>query len=238
MENKIDQFFKDKIENHPLPPSQDAWNKVEASLSKKNKVAVWRIAAAVLLTGALISLVIWSQQDSVADKSITETDASVKDNSIKDKAVPQSPAVANKIESKSSTKSSVKTVSPKINSRPDQIKREETENLAAKTQTTIPSNDPTVAIAANNNEEKINAEATQAPTVASTKQKPIKLEFTLDDYSSEQSVATVSEEKSSGFKKVWNLAREVKNGDGPVREIKNELFALNFKKNKTAGNSK
>jgi len=45
-------------------------------------------------------------------------------------------------------------------------------------------------------------------------------------------VATTSEEKSSGLKKVWDLAREVKNGDGLVHEIKNELFALNFKKSK------
>ena len=85
---------------------------------------------------------------------------------------------------------------------------------------------------ASEDKEKINSKATPPTTITSTRQKPIKLEFTLEDFSSEQPVATVNEEKSSGLKKVWDLAREVKNGDGPVHEIKNELFALNFRKNK------
>ena len=80
-------------------------------------------------------------------------------------------------------------------------------------------------------EEKIKPEATPAATIASTRQKSIKLEFTLEDFSSAPPEATV-EAKSSGLKKVWDLAREVKNGDRPVRDIKNELFAFNFRKNK------
>jgi len=71
-----------------------------------------------------------------------------------------------------------------------------------------------------------------ADYVSSKFVKPIKLEFTLEDLPSEQPVATVNEERSSGLKKVWEMAREVKNGEGPVREMKNELFALSFKKSK------
>jgi hypothetical protein len=235
MENNIDQFFKDKMEGHSLPPSQEAWGKVEANLSKKNNVASWRIAAAVLISGALISLLIWSQQDSVKNKPATVAGILPKDNSIRKKTTAQNSSnnEKGKIES-SDNKSSIKLSTSKIQALPNQNKKDESEKVTPKTQTTIvETSDPKpAAVKETNKEEKINTEATRPATIASTKQKPIKLEFTLDDYSSDQPVATVSEEKNSGLKKVWNLAREVKNGDGPVREIKNELFALNFKKNK------
>ncbi len=238
MENNIDQFFKDKIEGHSLPPSQEVWRKVEANLTKKNNVAVWRIAAAVLITGALISLLIWSQQDSVKNKPATLAGILPKDNLIRKKNAPQNSSIDKKGKVKSfNNTSSIKPSTSKIqtkSNKSNQNKKEETEILTPKTQAAIieTSNQTLAVVKENNKEEKINREATQPATVASTKQKPIKLEFTLDDFSSEQQVATVNEEKNSGLKKVWNLAREVKNGDGPVREIKNELFALNFKKNK------
>jgi hypothetical protein len=80
------------------------------------------------------------------------------------------------------------------------------------------------------NEEKINDKATPGPEVASTRQKPIKLEFTLEALPSEETVATTTEEKSTGIKKVLNLAREMKQGEGlsSLREKKDELLAHNF----------
>ncbi|MBI3482347.1 MAG: hypothetical protein HY015_05145 [Bacteroidetes bacterium] len=60
--DRVDQFFKNKLEDHTIAPSENAWAKVEAGLSKKNNVIVWRWAAAVLLMGALISIIYWSQR--------------------------------------------------------------------------------------------------------------------------------------------------------------------------------
>ncbi|MFM8739807.1 MAG: hypothetical protein ACKOC0_06340, partial [Cytophagales bacterium] len=52
--NKMDELFKNKLENHSLPPSAEAWEKVEHQLEKKSKPVIWwRAAAAVLLVGAM-----------------------------------------------------------------------------------------------------------------------------------------------------------------------------------------
>jgi len=245
MENKIDQFFKNKLEGHNLPPSEEAWAKVEANLSKKNNVVIWRIAAAILVAGALISVIIWSQRDEKSNEQIFATKKSNKD-SAKEKTAPQISFVEKKKEVKlKNTKSSStppQLASPQTENKTDQKENNETETPVEKLiATEVEKNKSSVANAfvetsavkeASEDKEKINTKATPLTVIASTKQKPIKLEFTLDDISSEQPVATASEEKSSGLKKVWDLAREVKNGDGPVHEIKNELFALNFKKSK------
>lgn len=243
MENKIDQFFKDKLESHLLPPSEEAWAKVEANLSKKNNAIVWRIAAAILITGALVSIIIWSQQGSEKNQQVITENKSQKNNQIKEKSKPQISSVEKTNEIKSSPSKSPmvtslpRSVSPHAENKSDRKEKIETEMWSVKTQTTAMS----VSIVEKNkssfaktseDKENIKQEATQPATIASTKQKPIKLEFTLEDFSPEQPVATVTEEKSTGLKKVWELAREVKNGEGPVHEMKNELFAFNFRKNK------
>jgi len=66
---KVDKFFKDKLESHSVAPPDGAWAKVESNLSKKNNVIAWRIAAAILLMGTLITAIIWSQQNSVVEKN-------------------------------------------------------------------------------------------------------------------------------------------------------------------------
>ncbi len=234
MKNKIDQFFKDKLEGNALLPSEEAWAKVEGNLSKKNNVAIWRIAAVIVITGALISVIIWAQRDNKNTKQILATKKSPNDNSAKEKPASQISSLEKKEQAKSHNKKSMntspKSASTKSENKLDHKKAEEIEMTPA---TVVETKEQTVAVIKERiQDEKINTKATPPATIASTKQKPIKLEFTLDDFSSEQPVATASEEKSSGLKKVWDLAREVKNGDGPVHEIKNELFALSFKKSK------
>ncbi len=240
MENKIDQFFKERLQGHSLPPSEEAWASVEANLSKKNNVAVWRIAAAILITGALVSVIIWSQYDNKSNKQILTTKKSSKDNSIKENSSPQISSIEKKDQEKSNNKKSLnispRLVSPQTESKSDQKESNENKMRSLKTPTAaevVEVKEQTVAAAQENiQNEKINSKATSPTIIASSERKPIKLEFTLDGFSSEQPVATASEEKKSGLKKVWVMAREVKNGDGPVHEIKNELFALSFKKSK------
>jgi len=250
MENKIDQFFKDKLGGHTLPPSEDAWTKVEANTSKKNSIVGWRIAAAILITGALISVIAWSQLDTENNELILAAKKS-KNNSSKENPAPQISQVEKKTNSnppKSELSLTSKTPSPRFVSRQTESKSnqkesDENKTWSVKTPSTAKVVDenksPFTAAFVETSEDKkasedkkINNEATQPATIASTKRKPIKLEFTLEEFYIEQPVATVSEEKNSGLKRVWNLALEVKNGDGPVHEMKNELFAFSFKKNK------
>ena len=66
MENKLDSLFKKKLEEHSLPPREDAWARVEANLPKKNNVIAWRIAAAILFAGALIAVGVFTVRKSDA----------------------------------------------------------------------------------------------------------------------------------------------------------------------------
>src|SRR5258706_5725732 len=167
MENKIDQFFKDKIEGHSLPPSEKAWAKVEANLSKKNNVAIWRIAAAVLITGALISVIIWSQRGVEKNQPVIVAKKSQKDNTIKEKSSSQISQVEMKDDSKSLTKKSLITIpaprsmSPQIENKSVQ-KSQENEMWSMKEQTTVEvkENKPSFA-KASEDKEKIKQEATQ-----------------------------------------------------------------------------
>lgn len=78
-------------------------------------------------------------------------------------------------------------------------------------------------------------------TISVTKaEKPIVIEFTLEAITTDtQQVAQASEEKNNGLKKIFDKALELKNGEsdfGSLRDAKNELFALDFRKDKTKRN--
>ncbi len=223
MKNKIDRFFKDKMESHSLPPSEEAWVKVEANLSKKNKVIAWRIAAAVLIMGALVSVIIGSwprvgqhQQFIAAKKQLPLLPRSV------------SSQTENKSEQKEMRFVGTQT-SGESENKPEQKERQEIEIGSVET----PTVEEIVGKEIKLLENKI-MEATPKKEVASPTWKAIKLEFTLDGISSE-AVATADDGKKSGLKKVFDLARDVKNGEAPInnlRNIKDEFFAFNFKKTK------
>lgn len=71
--------------------------------------------------------------------------------------------------------------------------------------------------------------------------KPIVIEFTLESISkvTPAAVAQASEAENSGLRKILDAALDVKNGDsdiGIIRDAKNQLFALDFKKDKTKRN--
>ena len=84
--------------------------------------------------------------------------------------------------------------------------------------------------------QNLKSEATTITQTTSTSiEKPIKLEFTLEEVATDQTAVADTETKNSGLKKMWEKALQIKNGEGPVNQLlekKDELFALNFKKEK------
>ena len=72
-------------------------------------------------------------------------------------------------------------------------------------------------------------------------EKPIVIEFTLESIKKPivTEVAQANEVENSGLKKILEAARDVKNGESDfsiIRETKNQLFALDFRKEKTKRN--
>lgn len=222
--NKIDSFFKKKVEVAAMEPRGEAWAKLEANLSKKNKGLIWfRIAATLLLAGMLISSIMWllnkGGEQQMAEKSKKETPVKVLDNNpTKADNIPQSPqeenksiAESNKPHKKENQKSNQLTNSPNTK----EIERD--------------------VITIN----PIEPETIQTETVAAAAvEKSIVIEYTLESVKylkKEAPVLAETVEKKNSLQKAIDFAREAKNSDSPlgeIRQAKDDLFALNFKKDK------
>ncbi|GHM98763.1 hypothetical protein WSM22_02530 [Cytophagales bacterium WSM2-2] len=224
--DQLDQLFKGKLEDHTISPSEDAWVKVEAGLSKKNNVVLWRWAAAILLTGALITIIYQSQKNENTAPALTKKSIEKEKPGVapEPKKIESTPAIAQ-------TPRKIQSIEKRV----EQNSFVSVNKEIQKTETVAVVEDQNKKLIQENSnpiqekvEEKIKGDATVKREVASKRQKPIKLEFTLEDLSEEKVAAT---EEKSGLKKVLQLAREIKQGEGPMndlREKKNELFARNL----------
>lgn len=226
MNDRIDKFFNERIADHTMTPMPGAWAKVEANLSKKNKTIIWfRAAAALLFLELLFGALIWIRTERIetATAKITSTTSSKeKVMAMKDSNETKELKPEVKIKLKSNTKR--KPLLTQIES----IK--ETNNQAASEieQTAIEEMDNVIeneSIAANQSETK----------------KPIVLEFRLDNISTPEpstkinTIEVADLDYKNGIQKAIGFALDVKNGESPIinlRQAKENLFALNFKKEK------
>ncbi|MBX2898160.1 MAG: hypothetical protein KF775_00830 [Cyclobacteriaceae bacterium] len=224
--NRIDEFFKNKLLNHPVAPPADAWQKVEAGLLKKNNAWVWRLAAALMLFGLLSGMWYWWSRPTEAQPEL-----------VQQQGTPQkeNPAVVQPEEQKQNLVA-VTEKEPSATMPPDK--------KINKTYTSQTKNEPqpekvsTEELAALKQTETIVADNTPQAAPA---RKPIVIEFTLDAIpvrTPEVQVAEVETDKS-GLKKILEKARDIKNGEselGSLRDAKNELFAFDFRKDKQKRN--
>jgi len=222
--NRIDELFKNKLANHPVAPSADAWQKVEAGLTKKNNAWVWRLAAALVLFGLVSGAwYMWSKNTEVQPELVQQPLPS-----------PQKeiPVVVQPEEQKQNLVAETKTTAqPKQKKKStitqSETKKEETEKVNPEPEVVI---QPEVLI-------------TENKTVPTPARKPIVIEFTLDAMPvtmTEPAIAVASaDDDKSGLQKILEKARDIKNGEselGSLRDAKNELFALDFRKDKTKRN--
>jgi outer membrane biosynthesis protein TonB len=222
--NRIDELFKNKLANHPVAPSADAWQKVEAGLLKKNSAWVWRLAAALVLFGLVSGAwYLWTKNTEVKPELVQQPVPSQK----------EIPAIVQPEEQKQNLVAETKTeILSKQNKKSTFIKSEKKKEEPEKVDNVKPevTIQPEVLITENKTE----------PTPA---RKPIVIEFTLDAMPinmTEPAVAVASvDNDKSGLQKILEKARELKNGEselGSLRDAKNELFALDFRKDKTKRN--
>lgn len=220
MSNRIDQLFKGLLGEYKIQPSAEAWTKVQAGLSKKNKIIfAWRLAAAFLLFGSLLGTWFYVQREPA---QLSETIIVPEVN--KEIEVAIKPTMEKSLPSQATAK------------RKSKSKKEKRVAIVE-----------TIPIAKNTFEEneveqaKVYNIATIAePTLMAKSEKPLVIEFTLETISTEpiQEVEAATKEENSGLKKILDVARDVKNGDTDlgIRDAKNQLFAFDFKKDKLKRN--
>lgn len=230
MSNRIDQLFKNKLGEHKVSPSAEAWTKVQSSLSKKNKLIVaWRMAAVIVLGGVLIST--WqllNNEESGVPALVTTTNDIV----VPEETVIEKPA------------KSISSVAEKkvVQAKPDTRREESESDKLIKNHILI-----TGSIPVNIPEDEIEPEAnitTIEPLLIAQSvkpEKPIVIEFTLESIAKEPitEIAQNAPAENTGLKKILEAALDIKNGDtdlGILRDTKNQLFAFDFKKNKPKRN--
>lgn len=245
MSNKVDKLFKDKLESHSLPPSAQAWEKVEAHLGKKNKMGLaLRVAAAVALLGVLTFVGInWSNSSDQKQELVKEEPKKIEPKVVEPKEkehkeeikqaekVERAPVAVEQRQTKK-TKTQPVVEQPKEQEHSlEQPSQQPVEQIAAVdlTPTQQPSHQAT---------QQPSNQATQQPSHPAT-QPPaagITLTYSLPPVKKEIAEPAIaqSEEKKTGFERVLAIAREVKNGDplGELREAKDDIFALDFRKDK------
>ncbi len=218
--NRLDRLFKKKLEDLALEPRSEAWLKLEANLSKKNKGLIWfRSAAALLLMGLLTTSIIWLQNSETQQvaKQLNSTNPSTlsSESKLKEASIIESaPGEVNKL---------------------TEAKRKS--NLI-KSKTINPSNVPPTIKEPELEPPKIETLPTEIVAEVTIKEKPIVIEYTLESIvpqKKETPIVAEIDEKKKGLQKALDFARDAKNSDSPlggIRQAKDDLFALNFKKDK------
>jgi hypothetical protein len=217
--SNVDRLFKDKLENHSIPPASQSWEKLESRISKKNNTAVvLRIAAGILLAGFLVTIIVnQAYRDDAADVASKTTNKVVV------------PPVADQKELTPSA--DVITVQPTQEAAPQPItstRHQRTENKIVRPEATV-APESVVLIP----EQQLVAEV--QPQAVPQKRMVLVYSLPTIDKKIEPAPTTPVEEKRTGLQKVMDVAMEVKSGDSPLgqlREAKDELFALDFRKDK------
>lgn len=227
MNNPIDKLFNSKLARHTVSPSPMAWDKIDTAISKKNKGLVWVRIAAILLVGLFLGTVVWFQsgkRNSVTD-SLTQVDSKEESKqTVGETIISQENNKPSSIDSK---KNRIKT----------KRKLKSTENLGkmeGQQKKEMPVPEITLQL---DNSIAVSQDVLVTDKVAA--RKSIVLEYRLDNITTpsraEEQAEFASVEPKSGFKKAIDYAIGVKNGDSTlfsIRHAKENLFALNFKKDK------
>lgn len=221
MSDRIDKFFNTRLADHAMAPTQNAWSKLEVNLSKKNRTVIWfRSAAALVFLGLLLSTLAWVMKERIEPKPIATTNLSKeKELAIEDSN--ETTMIKPDIKLQPTAKKKRSVAQSKSNDEANNVIITEIIPTEIKVNNTI--------------------EAESLAVAESKPSKPIVLEFRLEDVSlsapsAQQTSIEVAElDPKSGIQKAIGFALDVKNGDSPIinlRQAKENLFALNFKKDK------
>lgn len=247
MKNKLDELFKKKTEGYQKEPSAEAWNKIHRNLHPRSKVPVWQIAASILLIAG-VTAVIYLQMNhegnqppviagtDPVDSAKTEIVPAPQENNL---ALGTENAEKQEMETDTANNQSVKPALPKPIKTPDiqvaennqKTATEHKEQIQPEIQETLDSKDA-LAYA---EEIPVNPikEAEEENSIAkSTQKRPtVTIVYQKSDTASAAVAQNKEKESKEGLGKIFNLAKDLKNGDlnlSEIRDVKDELLALDI----------
>jgi hypothetical protein len=240
MNHQPDKLFREKLENHQHPAPQDAWARIEKGISKKNNIVTWlRIAASLLLLAvaffAMKSILKKDDVDVITYESIEPQQPTPDVQKSQENGVtPESESTRLKenlkVEKNKTHSLEVKTDHSTITSKPHEA--ESIEERIPDYENTPTQDDLAGIISPLSRDEEI---------ATTENKKSYKLIIEADEvnqkYLNKGSLvhATSREGNPSGIKKLLDKAQDLKNNQDPIgdlRQMKNEILALNFQENK------
>lgn len=233
-----DKLFRQKLESHQLTAPASAWNKIESGPGKKKSDYRWLMVAATLLLLAVAIAVVTNYQDNTdpSENTLTKKTVTPKQDSPTETritAVLTPPEVRPTI--KRTAKKKLPTAPVKKYTAPEIAEASTATNL-------LPDNNAVAPVVVTEKIESFTLHDTLnavQPEVAATGNFKLVLEADevnkkyLKQYSAAD--ATTAEKKPSTLKRVLNKVESLKTNQDPfgeLREKKNEILALNFKKEK------
>lgn len=236
MKNIPDELFRRKLEHLQTPPPARAWEKIERGMRRKRITPWLAVAASLLLAVSASALIITQQMNSdrrdVAARNRPNTQTTP-DTSSNKEVLPQP---------EQNTKTpAVNRATPQVNPVPEAPATSESipdETVAANN--TPPVNDTMPDV---DNETKIDASEaiedsipTMIAEASDDDRTSVKIVLEADAvqarYLKKKSRGDATDEvaKASGLRKLLDKAEQIHNEDpiGDLRQMKNEIFALNF----------
>lgn len=236
MTNLLDDIFRRKLEHLQTPPAPRAWEQIEKGMRRKRMTPWLAIAASLLLAIAAFALLLTRQTDGdtpqIAERQPPETQETQTSNNDEVAAPPER---------------SIDTLAEDAQARdarpvlgvPDAQVEVASESVAGDTrsQEAEPSSpiesDPAID-AGQPTEDTVPTTFATVPAQDDTS--PVKIVLDADDVQSKylkrknNDDATEEVAKASGLKKLLDKAEQIQDQDpiGDLRQMKNEILALNF----------
>ena len=239
MKNIPDDLFRSKLEHMQTPPPAQAWEKIEKGMRRK-RITPWLAIAASLLLAVTASALILTRQTSpeppaIANRQLPET-KTTPDTPVGEEVIPP-------VEDTTDTRIATEPVPPveeveEVTEAPDASRHIPEEAVASNT--THPEPDPTSDKEDTAADDVLPETTDSIPTlVASTSeddQTSVKIVFEAEDVQARylkkktRDDATDGVAKASGLRKLLDKADEIQNQNpiGDLRQMKNEILALNF----------
>jgi hypothetical protein len=244
MNQQPDKLFRDKLAEQQKTVRGEAWNRIEAQLDKKNNKGLWLKIAASLLLLCVLGYLLWPSTTAI-HPPIAETQPAKKEAETKAPAAAPSAPAAEQPEP--------------ADTRQQPVAQAKSRSESARKKNTIPQTNTASTLKHYNAHSHTVAEATTiipdseivaqvlpsldpatvqpVQTVSAQAEKNVTLVFTAkeaEEYLDKKALAeaTSKDQKPSTLKKLLKKASDLKNNQDPMgelRQMKNEILALNFK---------
>ncbi len=240
MKQQPDNLFRDKLENVQLTAPATAWSKIEAGLDKTSKKAIWLKIAAGIAVFAVAGILLWIMPSENGDVLATESadtqteSLALQSNPEVQESTPENPVVSMHTEPQQKQEQA-KPTNKKIEA------AQQNHTLLAQSSTPLEENTnnfTAIAIVPYVDVDVV-ADPSTSKTEAFTEEptRSVYLVYTANEvnekYLREPSTvdATSDDKKTSRIQMLMSVANNLKNGDGgltDLRQMKDEIFALNF----------